>query len=312
MNSGIFGAAKSNTPGSPTVELLEFTRTSAPFGAVARGSLGAYLWTVPPIAKYITIECIGGGGGGGSGRRGAAGSLRSGGVGGAVGGKSVWSVHTRQLEDNRTLFVSVGAGGVGAAAPAADDTNGNPGAIGVGSSVALWSASALKYLCVSYQTTAAPGGTSGSGVTGGGAAWVSTWPGTAGGGGNATAIGGNNGTSMAAQPGAGGGGVNNSNVAFAGGGGYYNEISRGVPAGGTATGGAATGGSGANALPSYCGGAGGGGGGGGGNASGGGGAGGNGAFPGGGGGGGGGGTNGATGGAGGNGGDGVVRIYVWY
>lgn len=312
MNSGIFGAAKSNTPGAPTVELFEFTRTSAPLGAFGRGSMGSYLWTIPANAKYITIECISGGGGGGSGRRGAAGTLRSGGVGGAVGGKSVWSIHTRQLEDNRTLFVSVGAGGVGAAAPTTDDTNGNPGGTATGSNVALWTASAVKYLCLSWQTTAAPGGTSGSGVTGGGAAWVSTWPGVAGGGGSATATGGNAGTVMASQPGAGGGGVNNSNVAFAGGGGYYNEISRGVPAGGTAAGGAIGGGAGANALPSYCGGAGGGGGGGGGNAAGGGGAGGNGAFPGGGGGGGGGGTNGATGGAGGNGGDGVVRIYVWY
>lgn len=310
MNNGVFGQAKSNQPGNPTVELFEFQRAKGPIGAT--GGAGAWRWTIPANAKFITIECVSGGGGGGSGRRGAAGSLRPGGAGGGTGGKSVWSIHTSQLEDNRALVINVGAGGAGGAAPATDDTNGNAGGAGVGSNVALVTASAVKYLCLSWQSTASPGGNTGTGVSGGGPAWSSTWTGAAGGGGSAVAVGGNNGNPMAAQPGAGGGGVSNTNVSYAGGAGYYNEISRGVPAGGNVTGGANTGGNGANGPDGYCGGSGSGGGGGGGNASGGGGSGGNGGFPGGGGGGGGGGTNGATGGPGGNGAPGVVRIYVWY
>ncbi|SFK79491.1 DUF2793 domain-containing protein [Methylorubrum salsuginis] len=90
-------------------------------------------WTKPSWAREVTCIAIGGGGGGGSGRRGAGGSVRTGGGGGGAGGLAEETFLASELA--ATLSIEIGAGGLGGAAVAADNANGNPGGQGGASRV---------------------------------------------------------------------------------------------------------------------------------------------------------------------------------
>jgi hypothetical protein len=286
--------------------IYDFTRTSAP--ADASGSNGAYTWSIPSAARYVTFLAHGGGSGGGSGRRGAAGTARCGGGAGHAGG---WTELTYRASDLPTLVcsVTVGAGGAGGASVTTDDTNGNAGGSSGGSFVSINGV----YVALGWHCTGGTGGTTAATVSGGDNAWASQFQNLVAGssltgasnaagafGSYATAGNGNGG---------GGGGADASNNHYAGGNAGTIPIMLGANAG--PTGGSAGGGNGSAGVTYFgrwCSG----GSGGGGNNAGPGGFGGTGGFPGGGGGGGGGCLNGNASGAGGNGGNGFVRITVWY
>ncbi len=89
---------------------------------------GSGTYTTPSDLIYAFVVCIGAGGGGGSGRRGAAGSNRFGGGGGAAGCISRRWFNAAQLGVSKAY--SVGTGGAGGTAPAADNTSGNNGTKG--------------------------------------------------------------------------------------------------------------------------------------------------------------------------------------
>lgn len=265
-------------------------------------------WTKPAGCVGVYVEVVSGGGGGGSGRRGAAGTARAGGAGGAGGRFSARSMPASAVGATETI--TVGAGGTGGAAIAADDTNGNAGTGGGSSSFGSLVIASASNGGAGGNTTSVLGGLAApwgpSGLTG---LYSAAGP-------NAVASGGNGvaGNRCMFGPGSGasGAGLTTSNAAAAaaaGGQGFAEQKNSG--AGGSATGGGGA----AGALPTQNGGDGptyGDGGGSGrcqaasisGN-------GGNGAFPAGGGGGGGGSENGFNSGAGGNGGAGVVRVWSW-
>lgn len=307
--AGAHGSTHSagGTDAATLCDTFIFTRSSAP--ASATGSNGDYQWTVPATAKLLTVDAIGGGGGGGSGRRGAAGTVRGGGGSGASAPRCVFDVMVAELQ-TANLWVFVGVGGAGGAAVAANDTNGNAGAVGSRS----WVLGGTNYLAWSWAGTGGGGGTASGGGAGGSPQWLGTHDGAMGvAGGGATPAGtGGNMVRMAPSSGGGGGGISAADVAGAGGTGGGVEIARGAPASAVAAGGTAGGGNGVNGNASVNGGGGAGGSGGGASITTAGGNGGNGGAYGGGGGGGGASLNGFNSGAGGNGGDGVVRITVWY
>lgn len=293
------------------VAVYEFTRTSAPTDAT--GSSGSYTWSIPAAARYVDIYAVGPGGGGGSGRRGAAGSARFGGGGGASG--SVCMV-TRAADDfpQRSLSITIGAGGVGGAARTTNDTDGNAG--GFGNDTLIQSGSMLLY---AQRGNGGGAGTASAG-TGGSAGGASMFPGVNGSSSSITGTPtGANGTNWTAGGGGAGGGISAGNVSYDGAIGrangptMYGTLTNTL--GGTAPGGAgqsvsAVWTAGVNGFLGVVGGSGGGGAAG--NASTAGGAGGNGASYGGAGGGGGASFNGFNSGAGGTGGDGYVRITVWF
>jgi hypothetical protein len=82
-------------------------------------------WSKPAGAKFVQVIALGGGGGGASGRRGAASSLRCGGGGGGSGMLVNLTLLASIFGDTET--VTIGAGGIGAAAITANDTNGTIG-----------------------------------------------------------------------------------------------------------------------------------------------------------------------------------------
>jgi hypothetical protein len=114
-------------------------------------------WNKPAGAKLVTVTVSGTGGGGGSGRRGAAGSNRSGGVGGGCGGFLQREFQASDL--GLTEDVVIGTPGVGGAAQTVDNTNGVAGTQGTdcwfGPSQALAKARASG-------GSGGPGGTTGS------------------------------------------------------------------------------------------------------------------------------------------------------
>jgi hypothetical protein len=88
-------------------------------------------WTRPPLVKWVGAICLAGGNGGGSGRRGAAASVRVAGNGGAGGSVTCGEFLASSLGASET--VTVGAAGTGGASVSTNNTNGNPGSIGGGS-----------------------------------------------------------------------------------------------------------------------------------------------------------------------------------
>jgi hypothetical protein len=167
-------------------------------------------WTKPAGAKLVTVTIIGTGGGGGSGRRGAAGSNRSGGVGGGCGGFLERQFQASDL--GPTEDVTIGIPGTGGVAQSVDNTNGNSGQNGTdcwfGASQALAKARASG-------GTGGPGGTTGNvnGVFGG-----QPLNGTNQSGGSSTGAGGSSQFGQYAGSGGGaGGGLNTTNTPADGG-----------------------------------------------------------------------------------------------
>lgn len=297
----------SDVGAAASVEIKDFTRTSAP--ADATGSGGGYSWTIPAAAKAIRIYAIGGGGGGGSGRRGASGTARFGGGGGSSAGVLDVLLTSADWGANRVCSITVGAGGPGGAAVTANDTNGNSGQNGGATTITVNS----KTLSAS-QGGGASGGTSTSGNAGNPLA--SPMPGQAGGNSSATGTPGGAGyatVSFTSTGGGAGGGISTGDVSYNGGAtridapynGGTNFSSSGTAPGGAGTTGASNtfgvplpGGSGSGGAA--------------GNSTTAGGDGGNGGDYGGGGGGGGASFNGFNSGKGGNGGNGFLRITVYY
>lgn len=99
-------------------------------------TVGSNTWTKPSGKTMTYVLAIGGGGGGGAGRRGAAGTIRSGGAGGAPGGYSDNWIPTSALGSTET--VTVGGGGAGASAQSSNDANGANGTSGTNSTFGNW------------------------------------------------------------------------------------------------------------------------------------------------------------------------------
>jgi hypothetical protein len=70
-------------------------------------------WTKPSGAKFVDIQCVGGGGGGGCGAKVGAATAVYGGLGGSSGGYSRITVDAAQLND-ASYTITIGAGGTGA------------------------------------------------------------------------------------------------------------------------------------------------------------------------------------------------------
>lgn len=122
MNAGIFGFPKKQTVNLP--QIIEFEQSGS--------------FTVPANAKRVSIGLVGGGGGGGGGfiYAGATSIAVDGGQGG-YGGASVYQEFDALPLLNRTLVVSIGAGGAGGAGQAWNSglITGNPGSAGADSTI---------------------------------------------------------------------------------------------------------------------------------------------------------------------------------
>jgi hypothetical protein len=305
----------------PMEESFIFRRdTGGPAGST--GALpGPFTWALPIRARSIRCELLSGGSGAGSGRRGAAGTARGGGGGGSGGnGLDIEVPASTFGGGGATITATIGAGGLGGAAPTTDNTDGNPGTHGGDTSISGGGTQILAPGTL-YPTG---NGRGRAGTTTGGAqstrGGYCNRPGTQGGAGSVSAAGSSIGISTdfeipGGSGGAGGGGIDASNNHYAGGGVSGPSTAAFITNNNwTATVGAAGGGDGVTAT--Y-------GGplvlwgafsasGGGGNNAGGGGQGGDGYFPGGGGAGAGASTNGTTGKRGGNGAAGILRLTVRY
>jgi len=99
-------------------------------------AVGSNTWTKPSGKTMVYVLAIGGGGGGGAGRRGAAGTIRSGGAGGAPGGYSDNWLPASALGSTET--VTVGGGGAGASVQTSNDANGSNGTSGTNSTFGNW------------------------------------------------------------------------------------------------------------------------------------------------------------------------------
>lgn len=129
-------------------------------------------WTKAPGAKRVRGIGVAAGSGAGSGRRGAAGTIRTGG-----GGASILFDFVAALLSS-TVTVTIGAAGAGGAAVSADDTNGNPGALGGALSFGAYAYAG--FLANSDITrVAALGGSTTAGTGGGQSAFANTWGGGA-------------------------------------------------------------------------------------------------------------------------------------
>ena len=209
-------------------------------------------YTIPAGAKLLRIRTLAAGAGGGSGRRGAAATIRCGGGGGGGGGYAEWDVSVSDLGGLTTLYCDVGAGGVGGAAVTADNTNGNNGTVGGGSTVKTASGGISVATGISQGGGGnfGSGGTASSGLAGASAAGksfgvagiaASTTGGTGGNGGGTAG-----GVSGSAAP---GGGISSSDTPSNGGnGGYMGGRSTPAATGGVAPGGAGTNGANPPAL----------------------------------------------------------------
>jgi hypothetical protein len=101
-------------------------------------SVTAGVSTFTPPAGWTTCryQLIQGGAGGGSGRRGAAGTIRLGGTGGAGGNRTDGTLFS-SLVAAGDWTIKVGNGGAGGTAPAADNTDGNKGSVGIKTDIFL-------------------------------------------------------------------------------------------------------------------------------------------------------------------------------
>ena len=122
-------------------------------------SAGQTEWSRPQDLRAVSVSAVSGGGGGGSGARRASGGVRTGGAGGGGGGFTKISLPAFNLAD--AVSVSVGTGGVGAAAITVDDTNGIAGRAGTRSTFGMvctaWGATAGGNL-IGLGTPATDGG----------------------------------------------------------------------------------------------------------------------------------------------------------
>lgn len=213
------GVIKTSTS-TTFASVYDFTVTSAP--STATGSLGGWSWTLPTSTKFLEIMAIGAGGGGGSGRRGAAGTARYGGGGGA-GGSAVLITTSIANLSSLTLGVYVAAGGAGAAAVTADNTDGNNGVTTASYPWSCVTFNGVSYYYAHVIATNGTGGLGGSASAGTGGYSVSnnsdSYKASVGGSssitGQAGMIGIGNG--LAGISGPGGGGISASNVAYSGG-----------------------------------------------------------------------------------------------
>lgn len=178
-------------------------------------TVGTATWTKPAGAVTTEAFVMSGGAGGGSGRRGAAGSVRCGGGGGA--GATLMSRKFATADLTSTVTVTVGDGGTGGLAVAANDTSGASGSVSGSSSFGTYLAGQLS--------TGGLGGTAAAGTGGTGALGG---PGTAGAGGSASATGG---AGVGINPGAlgaagapSGGGITSGDVPGAGAAGSYSYL----------------------------------------------------------------------------------------
>ncbi len=305
----------------PMEESFIFRRdTGGPAGST--GALpGPFTWVLPIRARSMRCELLSGGSGGGSGRRGAAGTTRGGGGGGSGGNGLDFEVPASTFGGGgATITATIGAGGLGGAAPGSDNTDGNFGTHGGDTSISGGGTLMLApgALYPSGNGRGRPGTTSGGAQSTRGG--YGNRPGTQGGAGSVSSAAGSIGLSTDFEipgggGGAGGGGIDASNNHYAGGGVSSPSTAAFVTnSTWTATVGAAGGGDGVTAtyggpfvlwgtFSSS---------GGGGNNAGGGGQGGDGYFPGCGGSGAGASTNGTTGKRGGNGADGILRLTIRY
>ena len=119
-------------------------------------------WEKPKKRTLVQVICIGAGGGGSSGRRGASGTVRAGGTGG--GGASIQTKTFLASDLSATVAITVATGGAGGAAVTADNTNGNVGSNGSGST-------AFGSLVVAYNGGGGEEpGANANGMSGGGGA----------------------------------------------------------------------------------------------------------------------------------------------
>jgi hypothetical protein len=198
-------------------------------------------WTKPAGATLVRVVAIGAGAGGGSGRIGVAGALRTAGGGGGAGAFTERIFRASDL--GATEAVIVGAGGAGGASVSTNDTTGNPGVAGGGTTFGSIAGGTLP-----TKVRAGGGGAGAAGnVTGaaaGGLAGSGAFNGALGGASSATGGAGSTAASStgAAGGGGGGGGISTANVNGAGaGGGTSAAVSSTAVAAGGATVGAAGG-----------------------------------------------------------------------
>lgn len=118
-------------------------------------------WVIPDGAKYMTLRAVGGGGAGGQGRRGAAGTVRCAGGGGGGAPLTEFFVKADDLGGpGTTLYVTVGAGGIGGSTSSIDNINGQVGTDGLPTTV-----STSAVLAVANTVVFAAGGNNGGGGT---------------------------------------------------------------------------------------------------------------------------------------------------
>lgn len=173
-------------------------------------------WTKNPFTKYVHITSFSAGGAGGSGRRGATGSNRGGGGAGGCGSFLEMFLYGPNIPT--TMDYSVGQGGTGGTSVVTDDTNGNPGGFGNGTTL-------IANGQVIISQIAAGGG--GGGTTAGGSSGAAPSPatgetdnkGSSGSAGGSTGSGQNGvaANDRAASSGGGGGGLNTGDFASIGG-----------------------------------------------------------------------------------------------
>ena len=129
------------------------------------------VWNKPNNCRFIFIMCIGGGGGGGAGQNGAGSTSRQGGGGGGSASVSVAFYPSYVIPD--TLFLQVGAGGIGGRGGITplSGADGNISYVSVESN-----STAINILLQSDTASAGGGVVGGAGGTAGtgGTAWLGT------------------------------------------------------------------------------------------------------------------------------------------
>lgn len=193
--------------------------SSAPailYEAMLYNGVSTTTWNKPTWATTVEMILVPGTSGSGSGRRGAPGTVRCG--GGASAGGSITRMTYDADDLPAQLSVSAGAAGVGGAAVALDDTNGNNGTIGGGSFIR-----SMDLLTTYARADGGIAGSGGTALTGlGGLGGKGLFPGGVGAPASTTGLVGVAGTDGQGCGGGGsGGGLSAANVESAGGNGGY-------------------------------------------------------------------------------------------